>query len=283
MPRPLKQGYNFNFDRQIRPPYYEMPTADAYTDFYGISYMVSGDRLIYSQDSTTIIQAGELSFIPKNVYRRTTYISPEPYERILLKFTDNMIADLLKIIGTGTFNMLCEEHVLRFDESTQTKIMKILMEMEEEWHSYNAYSELLLKGLLNQLIITCLRERIISGAHILSLEKKNDFLADAIQYIKAHLRENPSLEETARHVNISASYLSKLFIHHLHTSFSEFILNEKMSYATKLLVDTKLSMTDIALESGFSSNAYFSDCFKKHTGISPLKFRKENGIQKARS
>jgi len=283
MPRPLRTGYNFNFDRQIRPPYYEMPTADAYTDFYGISYMVSGDRLIYSQDSTTIIQAGELSFIPKNVYRRTTYISPEPYERILLKFTDNMIVDLIKTIGQDNFNMLCEEHILRFEETTQAKIMGILTEMETEWNSYNAYSELILKGLLNRLIITCLRERIIGGSHILSLEKKNDFLAAAIQYIKTHLRENPSLEETARHINISTSYLSKLFIHHLHTSFSEFVLNEKMSCATKLLVDTKLNMTDIALESGFSSNAYFSDCFKKHTGISPLKFRKENGMQKARS
>ena len=66
MPHPLKPGYHFNFERLVRPAYYEMPTADAYTDFYGISYMVSGERLIYAQDFTTIIQAGEISFIPKN-------------------------------------------------------------------------------------------------------------------------------------------------------------------------------------------------------------------------
>lgn len=277
MPRPLKPGYNFNFERLIRPAHYEMPTADAYTDFYGISFMVSGDRLIYAQDFTTIIQAGELSFIPKNVYRRTTYISKEPYERILLKFTDAMIADLVKTIGMDQFNSLFEEHVLRFEESTQTKIISILDEMEQEWNTYNAYSELLLKGLLNQLIILCLRERIISGSHILSLEKKHDCLADAIKYIKTHLSESPSLEETARSINISASYLSKIFINNLNTSYSAFVLNEKLTLAGKLLTETKLSMSDIALEAGFSGSAYFSDCFKRSTGLSPLSFRKEHG------
>ncbi len=274
MPHPLKPGYNFNFERLTRPPHYEMPTADAYTDFFGISYMISGERLIYSQDSTTIVQAGDLTFIPKNVYRRTTYISNAPYERIILKFTDSMISELLDTIGIDNFNMLCEEHVLHFEKSSQDKIMTIMREMEQEWNSYNAYSELLLKGLLHKLIILCLRERIIGGTHILSLEKKQDYLADAIKYIKAHLRDNPSLEETAQHVSISASYLSKLFANHLHTSYSAFILNEKLTYATKLLANTKLSMTEVALEAGFSSSAYFSDCFRRRSGISPLKYRK---------
>lgn len=282
MPLPLKPGYNFNFDRLTRPPHYEMATAEAYTDFYGISYMVRGERLIYSPDFTTITKAGELVFIPKYVYRRTTYISNEPYERILLKFTDEMISDLLKTIGVENFNELCQEHVIRFEKDTQAKIVSILEEMEQEWNSYNEYSELLLKGLLNKLIITCLREHTIHGINILSLEKKHDCLANAIKYIKAHLRDNPSLDETAQHINISASYLSKIFVSYLHTNFSAFVLNEKITYAQKLLVNSKLSMTEIAAEAGFSSNSYFSDCFKRTTGLSPLQFRKNNskGVQK---
>lgn len=274
MPLPLRPGYNFNYDRTLRPPYYKMDTAEAYTDFYGISYMLSGERLIYSPEFTTIVKAGEMVFIPKNIYRRTTYVSNAPYERILLKFTDVMILDLVETIGIQSFHELCEEHVIRFEKSTQDKILAIMAEMEQEWNTYNEYSELLLKGLLNKLIITCIRERIISGVNILSLEKKHDYIADAIKYIKIHLRENPSLEETAHQVNISASYLSKIFINYLHTPYSTFVLNEKITYAQKLLVDSKLSMTEIAAEAGFSSSSYFSDCFRRITGKSPLQFRK---------
>lgn len=276
MPLPLKPGYNFNYDRTCRAPHYEMATAEAYTDFFGISYMLSGERLIYSYNSTTIVQSGELVFIPKNVYRRTTYISNAPYERILIKFTDAMLSDLLSVIGAEGYKELCEEHVIRFEENTRLKIEAILFEMEEEWNSYNEYSELLLKGLLNKLIITCLRERIIGGSKIMDLEEKHDYLANAIKYIKAHLRENPTLEETAHHVNISASYLSKIFINYLHTPFSSFVLNEKIAYAQKLLVASKLNMTEVANEAGFSSSSYFSDCFKRMTGLSPLQFRKKS-------
>lgn len=202
-------------------------------------------------------------------------MSNAPYERILLKFTDSMISDLLDIIGIEGYNELCEEHVTHFEKSTQTKIEAILFEMEEEWNSYNEYSELLLKGLLHKLIIACLRERMIAGSKILDLEEKHDCLANAIKYIKAHLRENPTLEETACHVNISASYLSKIFINYLHTPFSGFVLNEKIVYAQKLLVSSNLNMTEIAIEAGFSSSFYFSDCFKRMTGLSPLQFRKK--------
>lgn len=276
MPLPLKPGYQFNFERIVRPPHYEMTSAEAYTDFYGISYMVSGDRLIYSPTFTTIAQAGDMVFIPKNVYRRTTYISNEPYERILLKFSDSMIDDLLKTIGCAHFEELCQEHVLRFDKNTQIEIYEILREMEAEWNHYNEYSELLLKGLLNKLIITALRKRIISGINMINWEKKHDCLANAIKYIKIHLRNNPSLEETAAHINISTSYLSKLFVNRLHTPYSAFVLNEKIALARKLLVESKLNMTEIAFESGFSSSAYFSDCFKRATGTSPLQYRKQN-------
>lgn len=242
MPLPLKPGYNFNYDRTLRPPFYEMAAAEQYTDFYGISYMLSGERLIYSPTFTTIVQAHEMVFIPKNVYRRTTYISGAPYERILLKFTDIMIENLLKTIGTDTFNELCTEHVIRFKNSSHTKIQSIMDEIEREWNSYNKHSELLLKGLLSKLVITILREHIVSGINIMNLEKHHSYLADAIKYIRAHLREK----------------------------------NEKIGYARKLLLNSKLSITEIAYEAGFSSTSYFSDCFRRVNGLSPMQFRKAN-------
>lgn len=274
MPFPLKPGYNFNFDRTRRPPYYEMSSAEEYTDFYGISYMISGERLIYSPTFTTITQANDMVFIPKNVYRRTTYVSGEPYERILIKFTDALIEDLLKVIGVQTFNELCSEHVIRFEKSSQAKIISIYEEMEQEWNSYNEYSEILLKGLLNKLIITCLRERVIGGINVMRLEEHHNYLANAIKYIKANLRDTPSLEETAAHTNISSSYLSKIFINCLHTPYSTFVLNEKIAYARRLLLNSNMNMTEIATEAGFSSSSYFSDCFRRIVGISPLQFRK---------
>jgi len=41
MPLPLKKGYNFNFAHVFHPPFFEMNAAEAYTDFYGLSFLLS--------------------------------------------------------------------------------------------------------------------------------------------------------------------------------------------------------------------------------------------------
>ncbi|MBD5453089.1 MAG: helix-turn-helix transcriptional regulator [Lachnospiraceae bacterium] len=105
-------------------------------------------------------------------------------------------------------------------------------------------------------------------------KKKQDKLIRAIEYIKTHLAKSPSLPETAGYIHVSPSYLSKVFIDCLQTPYSTFVLSEKIWYAQKLLVDSKMSMAEIAGAAGFSSGAYFSDCFKRITGTSPLQFRK---------
>ena len=277
MPFPLKSGYNFNYAHIYRPPHFEMTAAEAYTDFYALSYMLSGENFVYCYDSTFIIRPGDIAFTPKNMYFRSSFISDTPREEILLKFTDCMIADLLQMLGFRSFNDFYNKYPsIHLEKNTQDKVLLILQEIEKEWNSYNEYSELILKGLLHKLFIICLQEGTVNERIISIQEKKQYYLDGAIQYAKANLCKNPSLEETALYLNISVSYLSKIFIDYLHTPFSTLVLNEKIQYAQKLLVESRLNMGEIAKKTGFSSNAYFSDCFKRVTGITPLQFRKEN-------
>lgn len=277
MPLPLKPGYNFNYAHVCRPPHFEMTAAEAYTDFYALSYTISGEQLVYRYNSTFIIRSGDITFTAKNVYERSSYVSDTPRESVLIKFTDCMIDDLMETLGFEDFNAFHTKYPsIHLEKHTQEKILPILKEMEDEWNSYNMYSELVFKGLLHKLILLCLQEGSVNERSLSVQETKQYHLNGAIQYVKAHLQDNPSLEETAGYVNISVSYLSKIFTDYLHTPFSSFVLNEKIQYAQKLLMESKMSMKEIAKEAGFSSSAYFSDCFKRKTGLPPLQFRKKN-------
>ena len=276
MPLPLKAGYNFNYAHVHRPPCFEMTSAEAYTDFYGLSYLISGENLVYSPDGTFIQREGDMDFALKNMYCRSSSVSDKPREGILIKFTDHMISDLLEIMNIDSFDELIgKQSAIHLDSAAQKKVLSILLEMEKEWNAYNKHSEIILKGLLHKLILIFLSERSKKGAIKLPRSnRKQECLTNAIEYVKSHLSESPSLPDTAEHIHVSASYLSKVFINQLHTPYSTFILNEKILYAQKLLVNTKMSMSEIADKAGFSSSAYFSDCFKRHMGISPLRFRK---------
>lgn len=276
MPLPLKDGYNFNYARVCHPPFYEMTSAEAYADFYGLSFILSGDALVYSTECATIIREGDINFTPKYRYRRSTYISDQPREHILLKFTDSMVSELLPLLGVEHFNDYFTDHPssIHLNRPEKKQVSAIMREIEAEWNTYNEYSEILLKGLLHQLIILLLKDHSEGEIEPAPDPQKNICLFNAIDYIKTHLHKSPSLKETAAYANISVSYLSKIFIAHLHTPYSTFLLNEKILYAQKMLVGSSQTMEEIAEKAGFSSNTYFSDCFKRVTGVTPLQFRK---------
>lgn len=277
MPLPLKPGYNFNYAHIYRPPHFEMTAAETYTDFYALSYTISGEQLVYRYNSTFIIRSGDITFTAKNVYERSGYVSDTPRENILIKFTDCMVDDLMETLGFKDFSAFHSKYPsIHLEKHAQKKILPIIQEIEDEWNSYNTYSELILKGLLHKLILLGLQEGTVNEQTPSIQETKQYYLNSAIHYVKANLRDNPSLEETAGYVNISVSYLSKIFMDYLHTPFSSFVLNEKIQYAQKLLMESNMSMKEIAKEAGFSSSAYFSDCFKRMTGLPPLRFRKKN-------
>ena len=61
-----------------------------------------------------------------------------------------------------------------------------------------------------------------------------------------------------------------------HTMLNSYIQQLRLDYAAKLLVKhPHRSAIEIATECGFSSNTYFSNCFRQHFGVSPSLFRKE--------
>ena len=122
MPLPLKPGYNLNFAHIYRPPHFEMTAAEAYTDFYALTYTISGEQLVYRYNSTFVIRSGDLTFTAKNIYERSSYVSDEPRENILIKFTDCMIDDLLKNLGFADYNAFYSQYPsIHLEKHTQKK------------------------------------------------------------------------------------------------------------------------------------------------------------------
>ena len=96
-----------------------------------------------------------------------------------------------------------------------------------------------------------------------------------VQYvIDSRYHEDLTVETIARECHISTSYLHKLYTSALGTSPHAALLNRRIAEARALLVKTDLSMGEIAFRCGFHSHAYFNDCFKRKTGITPGVFRK---------
>jgi AraC-like DNA-binding protein len=84
-----------------------------------------------------------------------------------------------------------------------------------------------------------------------------------------------SLEETARRLGTSYSNFRRTFREHTGVGPHQYRLHLRLSHARDLLLNTNLSIKEIAFASGFEEVQYFCRFFKKSTGRTPSSYRKE--------
>lgn len=113
--------------------------------------------------------------------------------------------------------------------------------------------------------------------YILKEKKRSPRLAKMMTYIEEHLTEKIELAEIAEHVNLSRTYASAIFKEELGITISEFILNERMLEAKRMLRETDLTVAVIADRLAFCSQSYFTKNFTETEGITPVEYRRQHG------
>ena len=104
------------------------------------------------------------------------------------------------------------------------------------------------------------------------LNSNHDFFKPFIEHIDHDL--SLSLDEAAKLCHVSRSHFSRKFKSYFDMGFSNYVEKRKVQHAIFLVLNSDLSITDIALKSGFSDSSYFSHIFKKHTLQTPMEMRK---------
>jgi len=95
-----------------------------------------------------------------------------------------------------------------------------------------------------------------------------------IQYVKDSMPGEVTLYSAAEAVHLNPSYLSQLFKQKVNMNFSDYVLEQRLKEATKLLGHTSLTITEIGERLGYVDVAHFSKTFKKITGRTPSAYRK---------
>ncbi len=85
-----------------------------------------------------------------------------------------------------------------------------------------------------------------------------------------------TLTDLCRHFGRSKSYISHMFKRESGMTLRAYCNALKLEDAKNLLLDTTLSITEIALDSGFNDTSYFISLFSKKFGVSPLQYRKQH-------
>jgi AraC family transcriptional regulator len=140
-----------------------------------------------------------------------------------------------------------------------------------------AYREWLLNDTASPIAIQALVLEI--AAHLIREEEARAgvqpplWLKRVKQRLDEAFAETPSLGELASIGGVHPTHLARHFRRHYRLTIGEYLRQRRVDAAMELLSEKELSLTEIALESGFSSHGHLCTVFKRLTGMTPSQFQ----------
>ncbi|MEL0436481.1 GlxA family transcriptional regulator [Phycobacter sp. K97] len=107
-----------------------------------------------------------------------------------------------------------------------------------------------------------------------AIGSRNQRLLNALQLMQEAIEEPLQISDLCTRLDISRRQLERLFSRYLDQSPMQVYCDMRLSHAFALMNETSMSVTEIALASGFNSTTHFSRQFKRKFGASPHFFRK---------
>ena len=101
-----------------------------------------------------------------------------------------------------------------------------------------------------------------------------DKLKMVLQFIQEHYQSSVTVRELADLCHFSEYHFMRFFKRHMNMTCIEYLNQYRLEMASRQLAETNLSVTSIALESGFNNISYFNRVFKKKFGVTPKEYRK---------
>lgn len=103
------------------------------------------------------------------------------------------------------------------------------------------------------------------------------YFRQAVEYLKHNFSYPVKIEQLARQVGVSRTYLYKIFISHSGKSVQRYLQDLRLTAAMDMLKKSGRDITEIAYSCGFTDSPAFCRQFKKTTGLTPLQYRRAAG------
>ncbi len=227
---------------------------------------IPGESVIVPQNQEMVIDFPEASL-------------DNPTQCIALVINQQKIQETIDILNethpkvetNDQWQLRHDEYHLSNTVSLVQTVNRIVTITQEQLIAKDILANYALQELLIRLMQTQARAIILKDYHRHATAHR---FAAVMQYIHEHLTEPLSIEQLSRVAYMSKSHFFRSFKMEFGISPIEFIIVQRLSLAKKLLSDLTLNIADIAFRTGFNSVHYFSEQFRKHTGITASAYRR---------
>ena len=230
-----------------------------------IHYISKGYGTFKINDEVYNLKQGDIFILLKGMNVEYIASMDEPWEYYWIGFSGSKANECLNRTAIiESYAASCKE---------DSKIPHIILNMCEISKTYNpsCSDDILLLKELYSLLYTLIEE--FPRPFEYKDKELHAYIQEAINFINSNYMNSITVNEIANHVNLSRSYLYKMFIKNLKVSPQKYLINLRMYNATLLLKNTKIPIGEVASKVGYSDSLLFSKTFSKYFSMSPLSYR----------
>ena len=233
----------------------------------GVKYPLSAGSLVLFQSGTEYrwdvgdmklcIVNFDYTFVAESITKSSSPIASKD-------FNNSGFAPIYEFLD---INCLNNHIVLNGAFSVGEKIKELTIENSIK----DAFSKEYTSSLLKNIILNIAR----ISTETTNTKTKNDaaLAKGVIEYIQNHLTENINNEDIANYMNFNISYLNRVFKKYTKMTIHAFLLERRLELAMEKLKTETISVSEIALSSGFTDIPHFTKIFKKYVGKTPSEYR----------
>ena len=226
--------------------------------------------------TTYTLQEGDILIIPPGELHEL--IAPSWGVRRILLIDFSLISNLKGL--TNILTILNQTRLITPDTAPDihSRMIELFDRIEEEYRSSNTLREAAIYALIIQMFVVTSRsyrntENIFPDV---KLNKQREYIEKfnlIFDYINHNFSDAITLDTIADVAGFSKFHFSRLFKQYTDLSFYDYLNQRRVKEAEKLLLDPNLSITEVAMRSGFSSIATFNRVFKGFKECTPTEFK----------
>ncbi len=289
MPLGIKLSDELQVKKLISAFYYELPTDFKYGgeshNGWEFVYVDKGKVSVKADKATYILKSGEMV-----CHKPYEYHAIRPYKDnasvIIFCFSvksNEMDYFNNKIISANNR----QKHLINDIAETGPKIFSpkdpLTIAVDgamDRVSEQNVFYEQYMKNTIELLLLSLLESPVTKtekrAETYTQLKARKTLTADIINYLNDNLENSVNLTEISNKFCYSLSSIKRIFKEQTGSSIIDYLNNLRLERAKEMLKSTDFSVEDISSKVGYSNIYYFSNSFKAKTGVSPLKYRKEN-------
>lgn len=244
----------------------EMWKMESYLPEYNKLYFIcEGSGWVETDGKSFFPKPNELVFIPAGKSHAFSYVNKDYYKKYWCHF-------IATIGEKNIFDIIDVPNIIKVEEN-RDYMCDLFKQLVMYYHEESLDAILKAKATLLHILAFFIEKTNAKELNVYE-SRSVERLQQLLTYIDRHLDKQITVEQLAGIVHLQVNYFIKFFKTHLGTTPMSYVKHQRMEKAKRLLLDTKMAISQVANQVGYKDISHFSKQFKVYTSMTPSSFRR---------